>query len=68
MKKQPKFIDSFWVFIVATAVSGPLALPLLWRNPHYSVKTKTLVTVAVLAFTALLLYLTKVVLVEFLNP
>ena len=50
-KPKVKIIDSLWAFLVATACLGPLALPLLWRNPRYSVRTKIIGSVAVLLFT-----------------
>ncbi len=49
--KKGRVIDSFWTFLVATAVLGPFALPLLWRNPRYKVTTKVAASVAVILFT-----------------
>lgn len=46
-----RVIDSLWTFAVATAVVGPLALPLFWRNPRFKRRTKVIVTVAVIVFT-----------------
>ena len=54
--KKEKVIDSFWTFLVATAFLGPLALPLLWRNPKYKVSTKVVGSIAVLLFTWLLVH------------
>ena len=58
---QPKVkrIDSLWTFIVATAVLGPFALPLLWRNPRFKVSTKLIASVAILVFTYFLLKFSK---------
>ncbi|MFM8270409.1 MAG: hypothetical protein ACKN9V_09505 [Pseudomonadota bacterium] len=56
MKNKIKVIDSFWVFLVATAFLGPFALPLLWRNPHWSKKTKIIGSIAILALTVALIY------------
>ncbi|NBX76264.1 MAG: hypothetical protein EBQ92_06895 [Proteobacteria bacterium] len=56
MKNKIKVIDSFWVFLVATAFLGPFALPLLWRNPNWSKRTKIIGSIAVIAFTLVLLY------------
>lgn len=53
---QVKVIDSVWTFIVATAVAGPFALPLLWRNPRYKKSTKIWVSVAVVFFTLFLVF------------
>lgn len=51
-----KIIDNLWTFIVATAVAGPFALPLLWRNPRYKKSTKIYVSVAVILFTLFLVF------------
>ena len=56
MKNKIKVIDSFWVFLVATACLGPLALPLLWRNPNWSKRTKIIGSVAIIAVTLGLIY------------
>jgi hypothetical protein len=37
--------------IIAFITVGPLALPLVWKHPRYSSKTKIIVTVAVLLLT-----------------
>jgi hypothetical protein len=55
-QEKPKIIDSLWTFLVATAVIGPFALPLLWRNPRYKTSTKIAGSIAVLAFTAFLMW------------
>jgi hypothetical protein len=58
---KPKFkiIDSFWTFLVATAVLGPLALPLLWRNPKYKKSTKIVGSLVVVGFTLYLVFFAK---------
>jgi hypothetical protein len=56
MKSKIKVIDSFWVFLVATAFLGPFALPLLWRNPNWSKRTKIIGSVAIIAITLGLIY------------
>ena len=53
---KPKIIDSFWAFLIATAIAGPLALPLLWRNPRYQKSTKIWASVLVIIFTLFLIY------------
>lgn len=58
MKPKIKTIDSLWVFLIATAVLGPFALPLLWRNPRWSKVTKTVGTLFILALTLGLIYTT----------
>lgn len=51
-----------WYFNTSTVVIsllciGPLALPLVWFNPHYKPLTKVFITVIVLVVTFLCLYL-----------
>jgi len=55
-------IKTKWYFstssvVIALLVVGPLALPLLWLNPHYKIITKLVVTGLVIVFTILLCYL-----------
>ncbi len=50
--KKIEVIDSLWTFLVALAFLGPLALPLLWRNPRFERRTKVVGTVFILVFTA----------------
>jgi hypothetical protein len=61
MPEEPKphvrVIDSLWTFAVAVAFIGPLALPLFWRNPRFTRKTKTWVTLGVIILTIGLLVL-----------
>jgi hypothetical protein len=58
-KPKIKIIDSFWTFLVATALLGPLALPLLWRNPKYKKSTKIVGSVLVVGFTLFLVFFAK---------
>ena len=55
MKSKIKVIDSLWTFIVAVAFLGPFALPLLWRNPRFSLEKKVLGSLFILGFTWYLL-------------
>ena len=55
-RQKIKTIDSMKTFLMATAALGPFALPLLWRNPRYKWPTKVAASIAVLAFTWLLLH------------
>jgi len=43
--------------VLALLCLGPLALPLVWRNPRYKTATKSIITVLVLAVVALYIYL-----------
>jgi hypothetical protein len=42
--------------VFAVLCFGPFALPLAWMNPHYTLATKALITVAVLVLTIVLAY------------
>lgn len=42
------------VLVIALLAVGPLALPLLWFNPRYRLRTKVIVTVVTLALTYVL--------------
>lgn len=52
---EKKWYDRSLTFVVSFLIVGPFALPLIWRNPHYSRKAKVWITVAVIAVTLLLL-------------
>lgn len=43
--------------IAALVCLGPLALPMVWTNPRFQLKTKIVLTVAVAAITILSIYL-----------
>lgn len=49
-------VDSVWTFVFATALLGPFALPLLWRNPRWSRHTKIGTSVAVVLLTVFLFF------------
>ena len=57
-KQQPKK----WYFatpsiVIALLCLGPLALPMVWLNPHYKPLTKVIFTVVVAIVTVLCIYL-----------
>ena len=62
--RKIRAIDSLWVLFVVIATTGPFAIPLLWRNPRFSTQTKILGSFAIVLFTALLIWISKVALVE----
>lgn len=62
-----KVIDSLWTFAVAVAIVGPGALPLLWRNPRFSVRTKWVGSLVVIGLTGWLLWFTKNQAVELMD-
>jgi len=39
------------IFVLALLCVGPLALPLLWINPQYSIKMKVFISAAVIILT-----------------
>ena len=54
---ETKWYFSRYVVMFALGTFGPFALPLVWRNPRYTVLRKVVITVIVLALTALIVYL-----------
>jgi drug/metabolite transporter (DMT)-like permease len=62
--RPKRFIDSYWSFFVAAALVGPFALPVLWRNPRFSKRSKWALTLLVLAVTAFLIWFTGYVAME----
>ncbi|MEO5971428.1 MAG: hypothetical protein ABIQ95_16000 [Bdellovibrionia bacterium] len=54
--KKIKVIDSLWTFLIALAFLGPLALPLLWRNPRFDQRTKVAGSLFIVVFTAGLIW------------
>jgi len=55
-EEKHKIIDSLWTFWIAVLFIGPLALPLLWRNPRFEKSTKIWLTVIVTGLTVFLLW------------
>lgn len=53
-KKGPWYFAS-GTLVMALFMIGPLALPLVWFNPKYSMKKKIVLTVVVLFFSWMLL-------------
>lgn len=49
--KNDKWYFKTYVFIVALLCVGPLALPLLWFNPRFNLKTKIITSVIVIILT-----------------
>jgi uncharacterized membrane protein YvbJ len=54
---KAKWYQSTSFIIIAVLCVGPLALPLVWFNPRYKSSTKTIVTITVIVLTALLIWL-----------
>ena len=49
-----------YVLVIAFLSVGPFALPLVWRNPRFSRRSKTLISIAIIVLS----YLLGVVLVK----
>ena len=47
-----------WILLLAFCVLGPFALPLVWRSRQMGGAAKMVTTVAILVYTAALVYLT----------
>ena len=50
----PWYYRPFWVLVLLFVVLGPLALPNLWKSPRFSQGLKVVLTIAVIAYTGLL--------------
>ena len=57
-KPKTKWYFATTFVVIAILCIGPLALPLVWFNPHYKAVTKVVVTIAVIILSILLFYLT----------
>jgi len=55
---SPWYYEPVWILILAFAVLGPFALPLVWRTPKLGLGSKWLVTLGVALYTALLVFMT----------
>ena len=66
-KSKTKWYFSTSVVVIALLCFGPLALSLVWFNPHYTMITKSIITVLVIGFTLLIGYLGIKVYFQFLD-
>ena len=55
-KAGGKWYQSTAAIVLAMLTLGPLALPLVWKNPRYSLLVKTIITAAMIVLTILLCY------------
>jgi lipopolysaccharide export LptBFGC system permease protein LptF len=53
-EKKEKWYFQLKFLIIAVFCVGPLAIPLLWRNPRYSIRTKIITSVIILLLTYVL--------------
>ena len=58
LRPKTKWYYSTSTIVIGLLVTGPIALPLVWRNPSYKVVTKIVITVVVIAVTVWLCYFT----------
>jgi len=69
-RKKEKWYFETHILIFGFIFVGPLALPLLWLNPKYSKKVKTLITCIVLVLSYFLMkamYQASQVITEYYN-
>jgi len=50
----PWYLRPIWVLVLLFFVLGPLGLPYLWKSPRFSQSLKIVLTIAVVAYTGLL--------------
>ena len=55
-KTKGKWYNSTTTIVFAFLTLGPLAIPLVWTNPKYSLLVKTVVSVVMIVLTILLCY------------
>lgn len=52
--KQEKWFFKTYVLVICFLCFGPLALPLIWFNPRFSLKIKTITTIVVIILSFLI--------------
>lgn len=55
-RADKKWYQSNGNIVISLLCLGPLALPLVWLNPHYKPLTKTIITVITIAVTIACIY------------
>jgi len=58
-QNPPKWYYNTWSLVVSFLCVGPFMLPLVWKNPRFSKKTKIIITVVVLILSCLLYKMTE---------
>lgn len=59
METKPKWYYNVWFTLVMLFfVLGPLGLPLVWKNPHFSRRVKVVLTLIMVVYTVWLVDLT----------
>lgn len=57
--EKPKWYYNVWfTLFMLFFIIGPFGLPLVWKNPHFSRRVKTVLTVIMAVYTVLLVDLT----------
>lgn len=56
--KKGKWYNSTSAIVIALLCFGPLALPMVWMNPKYSILVKSVITIIVIIVTILALQFT----------
>ena len=56
-KSKTKWFHSTSAVVIGLITLGPLALPLVWKNPRYEIITKVILTIVVAVVTIWLCYL-----------
>ncbi len=64
---KPKWYFTNSAIIVGLITVGPLALPLVWKNPKYNMTTKTVITIGVTVLTIVLCYLMGLMVQNFIS-
>ncbi len=54
--QQKKWYNSSTAWVVAFLFVGPLAIPLVWLNPNYSIVKKAVISIVMIAVTIFLVY------------
>lgn len=55
-KPKEKWYYSTSAIVIGLITIGPFVLPLVWKNPKYSITTKSIITIAITALTLVLCY------------
>ena len=51
-KKQGKWYFRAWPLVVSFLCVGPLMLPLVWKNPRFSKKSKIVISIIIIILTS----------------
>ncbi|MDO9572727.1 MAG: hypothetical protein Q7J37_02450 [Candidatus Omnitrophota bacterium] len=54
-KKQGKWYFNGWSLIASFFCVGPLMLPLVWKNPRFSKKSKIVISIVIIILTYVLI-------------